>query len=58
MYEATMEWLASSGAPNGLLVIALLTQPSTWSRMAVQAARERLGGAVQGDTADGDGGGE
>jgi len=27
-----VEWLAATGAPNGLVVLALLTHPATWAR--------------------------
>jgi len=42
---AFVEWLAATGAPNGLVLLFALTRPATWSRVAVEAVRERLGGA-------------
>ena len=40
-----LDWAASTGAPNGLVVLALLTSPSTWSKRAVAFVRQRLGGS-------------
>lgn len=38
LVAATVDWLTAEGPPNGVLVLALLTHPSTWS----DAVRERL----------------
>lgn len=40
-----LEWAAATGAPNAVVVLALLTSPSTWSRRAVAVVRQRLGAA-------------
>ncbi|MFC3476105.1 hypothetical protein [Halobacterium litoreum] len=40
----TVKWAASTGAPNALVVLALLTQPSTWTDRAVAAIDARVGG--------------
>jgi len=42
--EAVVGWLATRDAPNGLLLLAALTRPATWSRLAVEAVRSRLPG--------------
>jgi len=40
---AVLDWLAAQDAPNGLLLLlAVLTRPSTWSGVAVEAVRSRL----------------
>jgi len=39
---AAVEWLAESGAPNWLVVLALLTRPTTWA----QEAKSRVGGVL------------
>lgn len=54
MYEATLEWLAADGAPNGLVVLALLTRPSTWTGAVVRLAKDRLGIDVEDLEADGE----
>lgn len=41
--SVALEWAAATGAPNALVVVALLTSPSTWSRRAVGLIRQRLG---------------
>jgi len=38
LLASAVEWLASTGAPNWVVVVALLTQPSTWS----DAVRSRV----------------
>lgn len=40
-----VEWAAASNVPNWLLVVALLTRPSTWTGAVVTAIRSRLGSA-------------
>jgi len=37
-----VEWLAATGAPNWLVVLALLTRPTTWA----QEAKSRVGGVL------------
>jgi len=37
-----LEWLAATSAPNWLLVLALLTRPTTWA----QEAKSRVGGVL------------
>jgi hypothetical protein len=39
---ATIEWLASTGAPNWVVIVALLTHPSVWSDEAVKRLRPML----------------
>lgn len=43
--DAVLEWLATSEAPNGLLLLAVITRPATWTRLAVSALEDRLGGS-------------
>lgn len=50
MLEATMEWLARTTAPNGLLLLALLTSPWTWA----SAVRSRIGPLLDKVLPDGD----
>jgi hypothetical protein len=40
------DWLASTGAPNGLVLLAVLTSPATWSRRATSFVRRRLSSEV------------
>lgn len=42
MIESTTEWLSSTGVPNGLFVVALLTTPHKWSRWVVDYVESRL----------------
>ncbi|SEF56065.1 hypothetical protein [Halobellus limi] len=37
------EWLAATGAPNAVVILALLTSPATWSKRAVAFVRQRIG---------------
>ncbi len=30
----TVEWLAATGAPNGIVILTLLTHPAMWSEKA------------------------
>jgi len=41
---AAAEWAASSGPPNALFVVALLTSPARWSRWAADRVGSYLGG--------------
>jgi hypothetical protein len=41
----TVEWLGATGAPNAVVIAALLTRPATWSRAVVAAVRSRFGSA-------------
>lgn len=52
-----LEWSAEPAVPNGLLLLAALTRPATWSRLAVEAVRSRLagGGGEQGGEAAAEG---
>lgn len=38
----TVAWLAATGPPNGVFVIALLTHPAIWSDEAVRRLRPLL----------------
>ena len=38
LMQPAVEWLAASGAPNWVVLVALLTSPWTWTRLI----RERL----------------
>ena len=38
----TIAWLASTGAPNWLVILALLTHPSVWSDAALKRLRPLL----------------
>lgn len=60
--EATVAWLSSTGAPNGLVLLAFLTHPSVWTDAALKRLRpvldrimpakgEATSGAVDGDAA-------
>lgn len=42
--RVTVDWLASTGAPNAVVVVALLTHPAVWSSTVVDLARRRFGG--------------
>lgn len=48
VFAVAMDWAASTGAPNALVVLALLTSPATWSKRAVAIVRKRLGVADDG----------
>jgi len=39
---ATAAWLASTGAPNWVVIAALLTHPSVWSDEAIKRLRPVL----------------
>lgn len=41
---AVLDWAAQQDAPNGLLLLAAITRPATWSRLALSAVRSRLSG--------------
>jgi len=51
LLAVAVEWLAASGAPNWLLVLALLTRPTTWA----QEAKSRVGGVLDMVVPGGDG---
>jgi hypothetical protein len=40
VWTGTVEWLATGSPPNGLLVLALLTNPAVWSARANALVRE------------------
>lgn len=42
LISPAVEWLASSGAPNWLVLVFILTSPWSWARRV----RERVGGLV------------
>lgn len=51
---ATADWLTATGAPNAVVLLALLTSPVTWSKQV----KDRLGGLLDrvlpaGDSGDG-----
>jgi len=37
-----VEWLSETGAPNWLVVLAIVTRPTTWAR----EAKSRIGGVL------------
>lgn len=39
---AAAEWLAATGAPNWVVVVAMLTHPSTWTDAALKHVRPAL----------------
>lgn len=46
-----VDWAAATGAPNAVVVLALLTSPATWSKRAVAVVRKRFGGSLSDDVA-------
>jgi hypothetical protein len=55
---ATADWLTNTGAPNALLLLALLTFPATWSKRLRERAGElldRATGSTSSETAESDG---
>lgn len=42
----TLVWLATEGPPNGVFLLAVITEPSTWTDRAIGFVRSRfdLGG--------------
>lgn len=51
MLDAVMQWAAAQDAPNGLLLLAAVTSPATWSGTLLSMIEERLGD-VDADPAD------
>jgi hypothetical protein len=41
--DQTARWLAETGAPNGVVLLAVLTDPKTWATQAQAAVSTRLG---------------
>lgn len=50
MIDQTLQWVADTGAPNGLVLLAVLTRPATWTRWAIQQVEERLPSTGEGDS--------
>ncbi len=42
LIATTIAWLASTGAPNWLVILALLTHPSVWSDAMLKRLRPLL----------------
>ena len=42
----TISWLAATGAPNWIVIVALLTHPSVWSDEAIKRLRPMLNRAL------------
>lgn len=48
-----LDWAAGTGAPNWVLVLALLTHPSTWTRAVLERVRPLLDRVLGGAAGDG-----
>lgn len=42
LLAVTVAWLAADGAPNGLVVLAMLTRPSVWSERVTRVVQNLL----------------